>query len=52
MRFKIDEHLPLEIKDLFAQHRHDAMTVAEQGMAGAVDPGQVKGSKGDRLLFH
>ena len=38
MRFKIDEHLPLEIKDLLAQHRHDPVTVAEEGMAGSIDP--------------
>jgi hypothetical protein len=38
MRCKIDEHLPLEIKDLLAQHRHDPVTVAEQGMAGSIDP--------------
>ena len=33
MRCKIDEHLPLEIKDLLAQHQHEPVTVAEQGMA-------------------
>ena len=38
MRFKIDEHLRLEIKDLFEQHQHDAITVAEEGMAGSIDP--------------
>lgn len=38
MRFKIDEHLPLEIKDLLVQHRHDPVTVAEEGMAGSIDP--------------
>ena len=38
MRFKIDEHLPLEIKDLLAQHRHDSVTVEEEGMAGSTDP--------------
>lgn len=38
MRFKIDEHLPLEIKDLLRQHQHDAVTVAEEGMAGSIDP--------------
>ena len=38
MRFKLDEHLPLEIKDLLGQHQHDAITVAEEGMAGSIDP--------------
>ena len=38
MRFKIDEHLPLEIKALLGQNQHDAMTVAEQGMAGSIAP--------------
>jgi predicted nuclease of predicted toxin-antitoxin system len=38
MRFKIDEHLPLEIKDLLGGHQHDAITVAEEGMAGSIDP--------------
>jgi len=38
MRFKIDEHLPLEIKDLLAQHRLDPVTVADEGMAGSIDP--------------
>jgi predicted nuclease of predicted toxin-antitoxin system len=38
MQFKLDEHLPLEIKDLLAQHRHDPVTVVEEGMGGSVDP--------------
>lgn len=38
MRFKIDEHLPLEIKDLLAKHQHDPVTVADEGMAGSIDP--------------
>lgn len=42
MRCKIDEHLPLEIKDLLAQHRHEPLTVAEQGMAGSIDPDVVQ----------
>lgn len=39
MRFKIDEHLPVEIKELLAQHHHDALTVPDEGMTGAIDPG-------------
>ncbi len=38
MRFKIDEHLPLEIKNLLTQHRHDPVTVEEEGLAGSIDP--------------
>jgi predicted nuclease of predicted toxin-antitoxin system len=38
MRCKIDEHLPLEIKDLLIKHRHDSVTVVEQGLAGCIDP--------------
>ena len=38
MRCKIDEHLPLEIKDLLVQHQHDSVMVAAQGMAGCIDP--------------
>ena len=52
MRCKIDEHLPLEIKDLFAQRRHDSATIAEQGMAGSIDPevAQVCRKEGRALL--
>ena len=38
MRFKIDEHLPVEIAELLDQHQHDAVTVADESMSGAVDP--------------
>jgi predicted nuclease of predicted toxin-antitoxin system len=38
MRFKIDEHLPVEITELLDQHQHDAVTVADESMSGAVDP--------------
>ena len=38
MRFKMDEHIPLEIKDLLAQHQHDPVTVPDEGMAGSIDP--------------
>lgn len=37
MRFKIDEHLPVEIKELLTHHQHDAVTVPDEGMAGAAD---------------
>jgi predicted nuclease of predicted toxin-antitoxin system len=38
MRCKLDEHLPLEIKDLFIKHQHDSVTVVEQGLGGSMDP--------------
>jgi predicted nuclease of predicted toxin-antitoxin system len=38
MRFRIDEHLPTEIKELLTLHQHDAVTVPDEAMAGAVDP--------------
>lgn len=38
MRFKIDEHLPVEIKELLTRHQHDAVTVPDEGMTGAIDP--------------
>ena len=38
MRFKLDENLSAEIPRLFTEAGHDAVTVAEQGMAGEGDP--------------
>ena len=38
MRFKIDEHLPVEIKELLTRHQHDAVTVPDEDMTGAIDP--------------
>lgn len=37
MKFKIDENLPVEIAVLLSAAGHDATTVIDQGMAGAVD---------------
>ena len=37
MRFKLDENLPLQLRHLFAQSGHDAVTVLDQGMGGAAD---------------
>ena len=34
MRFKLDENLPLELKRLFTESGHDAVTVLDQGMGG------------------
>jgi predicted nuclease of predicted toxin-antitoxin system len=38
MRFKLDEHLPVELADDLRQLGHDAMTVVEQGLSGSDDP--------------
>ena len=37
MRFKLDENLPLQLKRLFAESGHDAVTVLDQGLGGAPD---------------
>jgi predicted nuclease of predicted toxin-antitoxin system len=37
MKFKLDEHLPNEIADDLRQDGHDALTVFDQGLAGALD---------------
>ena len=37
MQFKMDENLPLQLKELFAEAGHDAVTVLDQGLGGAPD---------------
>ena len=37
MRFKLDENLPIQLKGMFTESGHDAVTVLEQGMGGATD---------------
>ena len=37
MRFKLDENLPLQLKGLFTESGHDAVTVLDEGMGGATD---------------
>ena len=37
MRFKLDENLPLQLRRLFTESGHDAVTVLDQGMGGAAD---------------
>ena len=37
MRFKLDEHLPLQLKHLLTESGHDAVTILDQGMRGATD---------------
>lgn len=38
MKFKIDENLPVEIKEILQAAEHDALTVHEQSLSGAPDP--------------
>lgn len=37
MRFKIDENLPTEAREVFRQAGFDATTVADEGLAGSPD---------------
>ena len=37
MKFKLDEHLPVEFADDLRQAGHDAMTVIDQGLSGSDD---------------
>ena len=38
MRVKLDENLPIQLKRLFTDSGHDAVTVLDEGMGGAADP--------------
>lgn len=51
MRFKIDEHLPVEIKELLTHHQHDAVTVPDEGMAGAADPDVARACQKEARAF-
>ncbi len=37
MQFKVDENLHPDVADLMRQHGHDAVTVYDQGLQGALD---------------
>lgn len=37
VKFKIDENLPLSVRDALRDQGHDAMTVVDQGMGGTAD---------------
>ena len=37
MKFKLDENLPFQLKDLLTEAGHEAATVLDQGMGGATD---------------
>lgn len=51
-QFKIDENLPRAVKQLLVSRGHDAMTVADQDLVGAVDDvlGDVCRTEGRVLL--
>jgi predicted nuclease of predicted toxin-antitoxin system len=38
MRFKADENPPADIPKLLREHGHDAVSIADQGLAGVADP--------------
>lgn len=37
MKFKIDENLPIEIADVLNKNGHDAVTIIQENLAGALD---------------
>jgi predicted nuclease of predicted toxin-antitoxin system len=37
MKLKVDENLPREVADLLREARHDAITVADEGLGGRPD---------------
>lgn len=39
MKFKIDENLPAEVAELLRSAGHDAVSVLDQNLGGAADPG-------------
>ena len=39
MRFKLDENLPVELANVFREAGHDAVTVLDQNLMGARNPG-------------
>ena len=38
MKFKVDENMPAEVAEMFANTGHDAVTVPNQQMGGQPDP--------------
>ena len=37
MRVKLDENLPVQLRDMFTEAGHDAATVVDEGLGGASD---------------
>jgi hypothetical protein len=38
MKFKVDENLPVEVREMLIDGGHDAQTVVDEALAGAKDP--------------
>jgi predicted nuclease of predicted toxin-antitoxin system len=51
MKFKLDENLPVEIASYLEQQGHDAQTVPEEGLAGALDSTLLQRVKEERRVF-
>lgn len=51
MLFKIDENLPIEIAELFINAGHDAKTVNDQQMQGAIDPVLIQVCKSEQRVL-
>lgn len=51
MLFKIDENLPIEIAGLFIDAGHDAKTVSDQQMQGAIDPVLIQACKTEQRVL-
>ena len=39
MKFKVDENLPVEVVEMLRSAEHDAVSVLDQNLGGAADPG-------------
>ena len=48
MRFKVDENLPVEVAELLRSWGHEADTVADEHVGGAVDPDLATLCRGER----
>jgi predicted nuclease of predicted toxin-antitoxin system len=52
LKFKLDENMPVDLVLLLRTHGHDAMGVAEQGLAGEDDPPVLeRAASEDRILM-
>jgi len=51
MLFKIDENLPVEIKELLIEAAHDAKTVNDQHLQGSKDPVLIEKCKDEKRVI-